>query len=99
MSRFDLYRGQGYSDYLLDVQSNFVDFLDSRLVIPIVTQVKMQDVNPRLHVCVMIDDQPHHTVTNLMGAVRGNSLGRPVGSLAAYEYDITAAIDFLLQGF
>lgn len=99
MSRFDLYRGQGYSDYLLDVQSNFVDFLDSRLVIPVVTLEKMQDINPRLHVPVIIDDQPHHIITNLMGAVHGTSLGKPVGSLSAYEYDITAAIDFLLQGF
>lgn len=99
MSRFDLYRGQGFSDFLLDVQSDYVDFLDSRIVIPIVTAEKMNEINPRLHAILTINAAPHHLVTNMMGAVLARSLGRPVGNIAEQSHDITAAIDFLFQGF
>ena len=99
MSRFDLYRGQGYSDYLLDVQSDFVDFLETRMVIPLVGAAKLGKINPRLHAPVTIDGALFFTVTNLMGAMPAHSLGKPLGNLAEHSHDITAAIDFLLQGF
>lgn len=99
MSCFDLYRGQGYSDYLLDVQSDFVDFLETRMMIPLVSAAKLGQINPRLHSPVRIDGEIFYTITNLMGAVPVRSLGRPLGNLAEHSHDITTAIDFLLQGF
>jgi toxin CcdB len=99
MSRFDLYRGAGYSDYLLDVQSDYTDFLDSRVVIPVVSPEKMTEINPRLHVILDIHGQRYHLVTNMMGAVIARSLGRPVTNLADQSHDVITAIDFLLQGF
>jgi hypothetical protein len=99
MSRFDLYRGTGNSDYLLDVQADFLSTLRSRIVIPVVEEKRMSIVIPRLHLNVEINGASYYVVTNMIGAVSTHGLGRPVGSLTHYGLDITASIDFLLQGF
>lgn len=99
MSRFDLYKGRDGSDYFLDVQTDFLAQLHSRMVIPVVKARRMSHVIPHLHLKVDINGVPHYLVTNMMGAMPSRGLGRPVGSLTHLSYDITAAIDFLLQGF
>lgn len=99
MSRFDLYRGNGYSDYLLDVQADHHYYLDSRMVIPVVSASKMSLPNPRLHVRLEIEGNVCYAVTNMMGAVPSQTLSKPIGNASNQDYEITAAIDFLLQGF
>lgn len=99
MSRFDLYRGAGNIDYYLDVQADFHDHLHTRMVIPLLAASKIRHMTQGLHVPISIQQKSYYLVTPMMGAVPKNQLGKAVENLEPQSYDITAAIDFLLQGF
>ena len=100
MARFDVHRGKtGRTPYLLDVQSDFLDQLDTRLVIPLLREGEMRGIIDRLHPRVAVEGERLVVATNLMASVRRAQLGGVVASLASERDGIVAAIDFLLQGF
>ncbi len=99
MSRFDLHQGRGTIDYYVNVQHAFHDHLSTRMVIPAIATHRVINHTRGLHLPFMIFDAPHYLVTPMMAALPSKSLGRPIGNLADQSHDITAAIDFLFQGF
>ena len=99
MSRFDLYRGTGAIDYYLDVQADFHQHLQTRMVIPLVAARMIINPTRGLHVAMTIKNHSYYLVAPMMGAVPKHILGRPVANLEEQSYNVTAAIDFLFQGF
>lgn len=100
VARFDLHRDASRAvPYLLLVQSDFLNSLPTRLVIPLVPEPELDIFVRRLHLRVEIEGEPYVLATALMGAVPKGQLGPRVGSLADRHFDIVNAIDFLLQGF
>ena len=105
MARFDVYANPGRhantTPYLLDVQSDLLDGLDSRMVIPLRTlqhfpQVKLPT---RLTPVLTINGQDYLLETPKMGAVPVRILKNPVASLNNEQAQITQALDFLFQGY
>lgn len=105
MARFDVYLNTGKhaqtTPYLLDVQSDLLDDLDSRVVIPLrrlgdFPQVKLPK---RLTPVVVIKEEQYILETPKMGAVPRSILKSPVSTLASEAAVITAALDFLFQGY
>lgn len=105
MARFDVYRNSGAhaeeTPYLLDVQSDLLHGLETRGVVPLRRRdrfpvAKLPDnLSPTFEVegieCFM--------ETPKLAAVPLRLLKAPVASLAASQFQITAALDFLFQGF
>jgi toxin CcdB len=105
VARFDVYPNPGKhgatSPYLLDVQSDLLDGLDSRVVIPLrsfdhFAKVKLPT---RLTPVLQINGQDYVLETPKMGAVPQRILQNSVSSLSAQQDQITAALDFLFQGY
>lgn len=105
MARFDVYANPGAhastTPYLLDVQSNLLDALDSRMVIPLrslehFAQVKLPT---RLTPVLSIQGKEYLLETPKMGAVPRRVLKDCVASLNDEQARITAALDFLFQGY
>ena len=105
MARFEVYPNPGShantTPYLLDVQSDLLDSLDSRMVIPLrgldhFAKVKLPT---RLTPVINIQGKDFLLETPKMGAVPQRILKSPVTSLAAEQDQITAALDFLFQGY
>lgn len=105
MARFDVYTNPGKQSnttpYLVDVQSDLLDGLDSRMVIPLrglkhFPQVKL---SLRLTPVLTIEGEDFLLETPKMGAVPLRVLKSPVTSLAQSQKQITAALDFLFQGY
>lgn len=99
MARFDVYRGNGTSDYLVDVQSDFHHHLRTRMVIPLRTIDKVVNPTKGLQVPITVGSQKCYLITPMMGAISTHQLGKPIGNIHEQAGSITAAIDFLLQGF
>jgi toxin CcdB len=105
MARFDVYANPGAraaaTPFLLDVQSDLLDSLDSRVVIPLRDLAAFPQValSERLTPVVTVDGRALMLETPKMAAVPRRVLGAPVASLAAERERITAAVDFLFQGF
>ncbi len=105
MARFDVYPNpgahSGTTPFLLDVQSNLLDGLDSRMVIPLRSLEHFAKVKLpiRLTPVLQIDGKDYLLETPKMGAVPNRILKNSVASLSAHQDQITGALDFLFQGF
>ncbi|MBO6797482.1 CcdB family protein [Maricaulis sp.] len=102
MARFDLYETRSSrTPYLLDVQSGLLDSLTTRVVLPVLPRNTIQGaVIPRLNPTIMIAQQPCIVMTQNMATVPAEKLRKRLTNVEAEHRDqITAAIDFLFQGF
>ena len=105
MARFDVYANSaGKLDdvpYLLDVQSDVLSALDTRVVVPL----RRRDRFSSIHVPANL--MPSVTVDGIeclleipkLAAVPTRILKQPLASLNQQQFEITAALDFLFQGF
>jgi toxin CcdB len=105
MARLDVYKnvGPGAHDtpYLLDVQSDLLDNLGSRVVIPLRRLALYEDVKlpERLTPIIQIKREKLVLETPKMAAVPISIMKSPVASLTKDHDRITAALDFLFRGY
>ena len=105
MARFDVYPNpgahQGTTPYLLDVQIELLDGLDSRVVIPLRSLAHFAQVKlpTRLTPVFTINGQNYLVETPKMAAVPQRHLKSVVASLAEHQDRITGALNFLFQGY
>lgn len=87
--------------YLLDVQSDLLDALDSRMVIPLRSLKHFPKVKlpGRLTPVVTIKGQDFLLEIPKMGAIPQRILKTPVTSLRDVQSEITSALDFLFNGY
>ena len=83
--------------YLLDVQSDIIDELNTRLVIPLFL---LDEVNGRpARRLTPVDGEDFLVMTHEMASVRQSQLGEEVVSVREHRQAIKNALDFLLDGF
>lgn len=105
MARFDVYANPGghaaTTPYLLDVQSDLLDGLDSRVVIPLRHLAHFPEVKLPTRLTPVLTVEGHAVLleTPKMGAVPLRILKTPVTSLADEQAQISAALDFLFLGY
>lgn len=106
MARMDVYpnphaKGDAAVPFLLDVQSDVLSGLDSRVVIPLRRVDRFAQVGlPRNLAPVFdIDGIPCFMETPKLAAVPARILRQPVTSLASRHHEVMAALDFLFHGF
>ena len=100
MARFDLFRRpRGAPGYLLQIQSDLLDRLETRVVAPLLPPDAVPRPIRNLHPRFEIEGQPYLMATQLLGAIPRRELGPAIGSLAAQQDDITRALDVLITGF
>jgi toxin CcdB len=104
MARFDVYPNPGSSrttPYLVDVQSDLLDELDSRVVIPLRSVERFPNVKlpARLTPVFRLDGKDFLLETPKMSAVPKRVLKSPVVTLSDEQARITEALDFLFQGY
>lgn len=105
MARFDVYGNPGNhantTPYLLDVQSDLLDGLDSRMVIPLRSLKHFPKVrlSTRLTPILTVGGEEFLLETPKMGAVPQRVLKNVVTSLAGNQEQIVTALDFLFQGY
>jgi toxin CcdB len=105
MARFDVYANPGShattTPYLLDVQSDLLDGLGTRMVIPLRSLKAFPKVKlaTRLTPILTVQGEALLLETPKMGAVPERVLKTAVTSLAAEQAQISAALDFLFQGY
>ncbi len=103
MAQFDIHRNTAAGDadfpYLLDIQSDFLDPLPTRLVVPLMALDRFGAPIERLNPVFEVEGGAHVGVFTEMAGVSRNLLGEVVDSAAARRHEIVAAVDFMIQGF
>ena len=102
MPQFDLYRNPSPRSredipLLLDVQSDLLAALNTRVVIPLSRGKGLAGIE-RLMPEVTVEGEKLLLLTPQMAGVARRELGEPVGSLAHLRLEIIAAIDLLITG-
>ena len=86
--------------YLLDVQSDIIDELNTRLVIPLFLLDEVNGRPARRPTPVLnVDGEDFLVMTHEMASVRQSQLGEEVVSVQEHRQAIKNALDFLLDGF
>jgi len=101
MAQFDFhdYAGPNRSvAYLLDVQSDLLQGLASRVVVPLVRLDKFGPPMRKLNPVFTINGEDHVMATSEIVGIALKGLGRRVGSLGPHHHEIKGAIDFLHDG-
>lgn len=105
MARFDVYCNSGPHagdvPYLLDVQSDLLQELNTRVVVPLRRRDRFPagQLPDRLTPVFEIEGIACFLETPKLAAVPLRLLKTPVGSLADNWAAITGALDFLFQGY
>lgn len=105
VARFDVFRNSGsHADdvpYLLDVQSDLLNGLDTRIVIPLrrCDRFPVSRIPQRLTPVFNIENIACMLETPKLASVPQRLLKQAVCSLSEEQVAITGALDFLFKGF
>lgn len=97
MARYDLHPDG--ENFLLDVQANQLDNLNTRVVVPIRLPHDAPLTARRLNPVFEIEGRHYVMITQFASAVHASGLDEPVGNLEHHHDRIVAALDMLFQGF
>ena len=104
MAQFDVYRNPSARQredmpYMVNVQSDLLDGLPTRLIMPLAVPSLVPSSIP-LNLCprVDFDGQRFHALAQLAAPFRVRDLGKPVGSVPGSASDIVAALDAVVSG-
>jgi toxin CcdB len=104
MSQFTLYKNNDKSTataypFFVDVQSELLNTLNTRLVIPLTPFELLENKAPS-HLCptIHVDEGEFVILTHQMASVPSKLLSDPVDDINTLRGEIIAAIDFLITG-
>jgi len=99
--RFDVYElpAGGAAGYLVDVQSDFLAEMKTRMVIPLLLQASHARFLKDLHPVFEIAGERFVLVTHELASIPKRELKHPIASLEKHRDEITRAMDILFTGF
>lgn len=103
MPQFDVYRNANPQTcleipYLLDVQSDLLDPLATRVVVPLVLATEMNKPAKKLNPQFKIEDKTVVMSTAELAGISHRTLGDKVGTFKEQRAEIVAALDLLFTG-
>lgn len=99
MAKYDVHRDPGGNGFLLDVQADLLDRLNTRVVVPLLPEPAAPTAATRLNPVLTVAGADYVMVTQFLAAVPASVLGAPVANLSDSFAEITGALDMLFQGF
>lgn len=99
MAQYDVYPGRSPDIFLLDVQSDLIDDLSTRVVIPLIAVDSGPEKIKRLHPVISIGARDFIVASHLMTAVRKSELKTASMNLSSRHDDLSAAIFMVFNGF
>lgn len=99
MARFAVYEMRKGGGRVLDLQSDILIGLESRLVAPLVPLAQNLPPAKHLNPVFTLPDGQYVLLTQTMAAVRVSELGRAIADLSTERDAITRALDIVFQGF
>jgi len=105
MARFDIFRNPGKNQlkapYLLDVQSNVVSGLATRVVIPLRQLTEFSTVAPPIDLfpIIAVNGADYYLDAPQLGAILARELKTKVGSALHQQSEILGALDRLFGAY
>ena len=104
MAQFDVYANPVKSQredipWCVDIQSDLLSSLPTRLVVPLATRKHMPAVSPR-RLCPVVqwDGESFAALPQMTAPFRNKDLGASHGSLRSHASELVAALDAVISG-
>jgi toxin CcdB len=97
VSRFDVYQS-GPSSFIVDCQSDFLDYLRTRFVVPLLPPELEPKVAERLNPVFTIEGKNYAFYPQFAATLPTRELGQFIASLADEQDKIIGALDMLITG-
>ncbi len=98
-AKYDVHKYQSGTGYLLDVQAELLDHLNTRVVVPLLPKDGAPQPAARLNPEFEIDGAPFVMATQYLAAVPKSELGPKIANFEERFADVTGALDMVFQGF
>ncbi|HKH45645.1 MAG TPA: CcdB family protein [Thermoanaerobaculia bacterium] len=104
MAQFTVYRNKNPQTrstvpFLLDIQNDLLDDLETRVVVPLCPMSMMKGRTLRTLTPVLeIEGERFVMLTPQMAGIPKSELGAPVARVEQHRFEIIASVDFLLTG-
>ena len=99
MAKYDVFPNPSGDGFLLDVQTDLLNDLNTRVVVPLLPELRAPKPATRLNPVFNVGDEPVVMVTQFIAAVPIGVLKAPIERLDQEFEQVTVAIDMLIQGF
>jgi len=99
MAKYDVFPNPNGDGYLLEVQTDLLDELKTRVVVPLVPYSSTLKTLRRLNPVFTIGGKQYFMFTHLIATLPASRLSEPRTNLARLHDQIVAALDMLFQGF
>lgn len=100
MARYDVHRDpRGSENLLVCIQADLFDRFETRMAIPLLPEQPHIAPLKKLNPVFKIEGRRYVLHTQLMLSVPVSALRMPIANIEANRDEITAALDFLFQGF
>ena len=102
MAQFDVYENQNsrtnkFIPYLLDVQTELLDELQTRVVVPLSLNNNQKPISGLIPL-LNINSSSYLMLTPQLAGINKKELGSAIANLTSARQDIINALDFLLTG-
>ena len=99
MPKYDVFPNPSGDGFLLDIQTDLLSDLNTRVVVPLLLKSRAPKPANRLNPTFDIGGEHVVMVTQFLAAVPAGILKSQVGNLGDEFEKITTAVDMLMQGF
>ncbi len=99
MAKYDVYPNPDRAGYLLDVQAELLDYLNTRIVVPLFPVAEAPKAAKRLNPVFEIEGAQVVMATQFLAPVPTAILRNPLTNLSNRFAEITNALDMAFQGF
>jgi len=99
MARYDVFAGAADDSYLIDVQTDLIDHLRTRVVVPLLPSGSTPPPIRKLNPVFEIGGRKLVMATQFMATVPVAELGESRFNLAMHQEQIEGALEMLFQGF
>lgn len=99
MAQYDIFKTSRPEDfYVCEIQSEIHSDLTTVVTIPLFPESSGARIS-KLNPIIRINDKNYYLKTQEMTVFYRAHLGKKIGNIDEYHYDISNAIDFLFHGF
>jgi len=98
MARYCVYTSPDSTGYLLDVQADLLEALNTRIVVPLMPVGTAPTPAKRLNPVFDIQSERYVMVTQFLSSVPASILKAPITNLVQHDTEITGALDLALTG-
>ncbi len=99
MAKFSIYQNPSGNGFLLDVQSDLLSGLNTRMVVPLLERAHAPIPAQRLNPVFTVDGEEVVMVTQFMASIPEVELKHRIGQLKEEQLEASNALDMLFLGF